>query len=737
MSSQSMGKGVRHWLAAVGCATWVTPRRRILAGVFILLALSVLILTPGVALADNPSLNDVQKAIRDKGLGWTPRTYDKEFALGLLGMPEPDVNVLRKPSASKLSLTKLSAIDWRDNGGNYVSPIQNQASCGSCWAFSAVAGLESEIAIAASTPGTFLDLSEQIVLSCETGSDGCNGGYIYNAAEFLKDNGTAEEDCFPYTATNNSCSNACSDWRTRARHIDSYTYIDQTPDALRAAVVNGPVVVGFYVYADFKNNYGSGVYEYASGTRQGGHAVLIVGYQDTPGQYGGGYFIVKNSWGATWGEQGYFRIGYSQVTNVVQFGADAVQYHIGNSGPTPTPTLTYTPGPSPTPSPTFTPGPTPTTGPGGWVTIKQETFEGAFPGAWELTDNYGGAFGWGQSTCRPYQGTYSGWAIGGGLLGSMQECGVNYPDSLETWMTYGPFSLADATAAEFALKLWEETEPDYDRVYMGASIDGQTYYCRYISGSTGGWIDRTLDLASVPTLGNLTGRSQVWIGVIFKTDLSINFPEGAYVDNIVVRKYTSGPGPVQTPTPTPSPTVTATATPSQVAVPVLAGWNMISLPVVPASTAVADALSTIAGHYDVVYVYDATNPAQPWKRYAVGLPSYANTLTQIDERMGLWLHATSPATLSPAGRWPSNTTIQLKAGWNLVGYPTQVGLPVAQALSGIAGKYTLVFSYDASTPAQPWHVYNVASPGTSTLTTMGPGNGYWIQATQDCAWVLP
>jgi hypothetical protein len=88
--------------------------------------------------------------------------------------------------------------------------------------------------------------------------------------------------------------------------------------------------------------------------------VLIVGYVDTPGQYGGGYFIVKNSWGSTWGESGYFYIGYSQVTSVVQFGIESYQYQVSAAVQTPTATPrpgepTLTPTPSPTPDDSFEP----------------------------------------------------------------------------------------------------------------------------------------------------------------------------------------------------------------------------------------------------------------------------------------------------------------------------------------------------------------------------------------------
>jgi len=327
--------------------------RRLLPVPLVLLALVVLMLLPVSALADKGTVSpELERAIREKGLNWKPRAYDQDFALGLLELPNEQMPP-RKEAEGRVSLNQLAAIDWRNNGGNFISPIKNQSSCGSCWAFASVAGLESGIALAANSPGSFLDLSEQILVSCESHSYGCSGGYLYYAAQFLRDTGTAGESCFPYTASNNSCSNACANWQSGARRISSYTAIPRSVDSLRSALANGPVVTAFYVYTDFRS-YGSGVYEYASGTREGGHAVLLVGYVDTPGQYGGGYFIVKNSWGSSWGESGYFRIGYSQVTSVVQFGLESYQYQVSAGSQTPTPTLK--PG---EPTPTLTPSPTP------------------------------------------------------------------------------------------------------------------------------------------------------------------------------------------------------------------------------------------------------------------------------------------------------------------------------------------------------------------------------------------
>jgi hypothetical protein len=107
-------------------------------------------------------------------------------------------------------------------------------------------------------------------------------------------------------------------------------------------------------------------------------------------------------------------------------------------------------------------------------------------------------------------------------------------------MVYGPFSLVGATAADMSFKLWLNSELNYDYFYYLASIDGNTFYGTRASGVSGGWVDPpVLDLSNVPTLGNLMGQPNVWVGFIFLSDASVNYPEGAYVDNIVLRKCTA------------------------------------------------------------------------------------------------------------------------------------------------------------------------------------------------------
>jgi hypothetical protein len=167
------------------------------------------------------------------------------------------------------------------------------------------------------------------------------------------------------------------------------------------------------------------------------------------------------------------------------------------------------------------------------VTILQEYFEGDFPSSgWTLGDETGGAYQWGKHSCRAYEGSYSAWAVGGGSSGSGLLCGADYPNASRTWMDYGPFSLADATTAEMQFMFWANTESNYDWLCWGASTDGANFDLTCKSGTSGGWLDEIFDLSYY------LGDSQVWITFEFESDSSVSFSEGAYVDNVEIRKCT-------------------------------------------------------------------------------------------------------------------------------------------------------------------------------------------------------
>jgi len=297
----------------------------------ILVLLIAFLFGSGIALADFKTV-----APQAERAGWKAKDHGKKFKLGLKGhgkkMPKQAVAPLKAMRAIPASL------DYRTQG--FVSRVKDQGNCGSCWAFSATGVLESAIMLGKNLPNTNLDLSEQIVVSCDTGDEGCNGGYMDAVSDFLKTQGTGLEACYPYTATDGSCAKACADRSTYK--VSNWGYVASTdPEVatLKAALVTyGPLVTTMMVYSDFMY-YSSGVYAYTSGSLEGGHAVILVGYDD-----GGQYFIVKNSWGTGWGESGYFRIAYSELKSKVLFGEETIYYAAGESPTPPVPPVPPSPG---------------------------------------------------------------------------------------------------------------------------------------------------------------------------------------------------------------------------------------------------------------------------------------------------------------------------------------------------------------------------------------------------------
>jgi len=165
-------------------------------------------------------------------------------------------------------------------------------------------------------------------------------------------------------------------------------------------------------------------------------------------------------------------------------------------------------------------------------------------------------------------------------------------------------------------------------------------------------------------------------------------------------------------------------------VPLVPGWNLVSLPVEPASVDPAAVLLPIAGRFDLVHAYDACATADPWRTYDPAAAS-GNTLTALDHRIGFWIRATAAVTLPVSGTAPAETTLQLCPGWNLIGYPLTQPRSVPNALHSIAGKYLRVYGYDPNDLADPWEVFDVGVPDwANDLQTMRPGRGYWVFATE-------
>lgn len=199
------------------------------------------------------------------------------------------------------------SLDWRDSG--VVTPVKNQGHCGSCWTFSSTGAIEAHFK---KTTGVTLDLSEQQLIDCARSYDnhGCSGGLPSHAFEYIKAAGGIEsESTYPYKAADQPGCNFNKE-RAVAQVVSAFNITQGDEKELKEAVAfAGPVSITFQVVGDFRS-YSSGVYTSATcGNRPEdvNHAVLAVGYGHDEAS-GKDYWIVKNSWGPAWGDQGYFKI---------------------------------------------------------------------------------------------------------------------------------------------------------------------------------------------------------------------------------------------------------------------------------------------------------------------------------------------------------------------------------------------------------------------------------------------
>ena len=199
-----------------------------------------------------------------------------------------------------------ASIDWRTKGA--VTTVKDQGQCGSCWTFSSTGAMEGAWAIA---KGQLIDLAEQELVDCaglKYGSMGCNGGQMEGAFKFIIENGQCAASSYPYTAKDGTC-HSCS----AVAHATSCSDVKPNDQlSLKAAVAKQPVAVAIEADTKYFQSYSGGVLTSASCGTSLDHGVLAVGYGEENGQK---YWLVKNSWGTSWGEQGYVKIGRSDSTN--------------------------------------------------------------------------------------------------------------------------------------------------------------------------------------------------------------------------------------------------------------------------------------------------------------------------------------------------------------------------------------------------------------------------------------
>ncbi len=280
--------------------------------------------------AEQAKIDRINRIIEENDYCWTAgRTSvsaltDEQFAR-LLGLRLPaDLDERRQRAARDGRLiTALegmsfpASFDWRAQGG--VTPVKSQGNCGSCWAFCATAAFESQILIHS---GLAEDLSEQALVSCNPLGDDCGGGWMETAYDLFAGSGAVRESCMPYHEVDTDpCIQASCDV---AAYLDSYYYVDDTVEAIKTAMLAGPVACAIAVCGGF-SSYTGGCYD--ENCSEINHGVLLVGWDDS--MCGDGAWILKNSWGPDWGENGYMYIKYGSC--YIGYATDALNYTPGQT----------------------------------------------------------------------------------------------------------------------------------------------------------------------------------------------------------------------------------------------------------------------------------------------------------------------------------------------------------------------------------------------------------------------
>ena len=265
-------------------------------------------------------------------IGSVTELFDLREKVGAQSVPPGMLRDEETGAKSSSNIKAPPSFDWRSyNGHDWMTAVKNQGSCGSCWGFGAVGAVEAMYNFRENDYDLDLDLSEQYLVSdCHNyaGYQNCCGGYAYKAFEFIRDEGIPDEDCMPYVdisgctcypdtckddcnyktagaCSDVTCSDRCPDWLDRLVSIDEYGTVPSDIETIKSLLIEkGPLTAGMRM-----SGYWDGDIYRCDPDAPGNHYVVIAGYDDA-----GGYWIIKNSYGPGFQEDGYFKVGYGECS---------------------------------------------------------------------------------------------------------------------------------------------------------------------------------------------------------------------------------------------------------------------------------------------------------------------------------------------------------------------------------------------------------------------------------------